>query len=238
MGQIYCIRHAQASYLSDNYDQLSPMGESQAKALGEYLFSKGIGFDRVYVGPLVRQVHTCEIVGGTLDGLNGRDFPAPIPMEALREHEGPQALRKALPNLLKSVSQLQKWHAEMEADPTLQRKNSLLSFEYFINEWVDGKIQVPDVEPWLAFRSKVSKGLAAVLEKAKKGENIALFTSGGTIAALVGEVMKLQDQKQIASLNFNCRNCSISSFLFSPARLSLLSFNEVPHLPEEMHTFV
>ena len=238
MGKIYCFRHAQASYLSDNYDKLSPLGESQALALGKYLHGKEINFDRVYVGPLVRQVDTCKIVGNSLNGLNGKDFPTPIKMEALREHEGPQALRKALPNLLKSVAQLQKWHAEMEADPSLQRRNSLLSFEYFITEWVDGKIQVPDVEPWLAFRSKVSKGLATILEAAEKGENIALFTSGGTIAALVGEVMKLQDQKQIASLNFNCRNSSISSFLFSPGRLSLLSFNEVPHLPEEMHTFV
>ena len=237
MGKIFCFRHAQASYLTDNYDQLSMVGEEQSRKLGKYLVKNEIRFDKAFVGPLARQRHTFELVQASyLD--KGHEFPAPVFMEELREHQGPQALRKALPNLRKSITQFQKWHEEMEVDPSLKRKNSLLAFQYFINEWVDGKIHVPDIEPWMDFRSKVGKGLNNILSNLMRGENVAIFTSGGTISAIAGEVLRLQDQRQIAALNFNVRNASFTTFLYSGEKLSLLSFNEVPHLQEEMITFV
>jgi len=62
MSKIYFFRHAQASYLADNYDKLSEKGEAQSAELGKYLVSKNMQFDKIFVGPLERQKHTCEIV--------------------------------------------------------------------------------------------------------------------------------------------------------------------------------
>ena len=62
MSQLYFFRHAQASYLADNYDQLSKKGEKQSLELGKYLVQKKLSFDQVFVGPLQRQQHTCKIV--------------------------------------------------------------------------------------------------------------------------------------------------------------------------------
>jgi hypothetical protein len=36
MGRLLLIRYAQASFLSQNYDKLSDLGEKQARLLGEY----------------------------------------------------------------------------------------------------------------------------------------------------------------------------------------------------------
>ena len=35
MSRLILVRHAQASFFSKDYDQLSPLGEVQAAALGE-----------------------------------------------------------------------------------------------------------------------------------------------------------------------------------------------------------
>ena len=67
MSRLFIIRHGQASFLSDNYDQLSENGCSQAKFLGENLLSQDIVFDSVYCGNLVRQVDTAEIVKSVYD---------------------------------------------------------------------------------------------------------------------------------------------------------------------------
>ena len=67
MSRLFIIRHGQASFLSDNYDQLSENGCSQAKFLGENLSSQDIVFDAVYCGNLVRQVDTAEIVKSVYD---------------------------------------------------------------------------------------------------------------------------------------------------------------------------
>lgn len=37
MGTLYLVRHGQASFGADDYDQLSPLGQRQSVRLGEYL---------------------------------------------------------------------------------------------------------------------------------------------------------------------------------------------------------
>ena len=45
MGTLYLVRHGQASFGADNYDQLSPMGHRQALRLGEFWRERGMVFD-------------------------------------------------------------------------------------------------------------------------------------------------------------------------------------------------
>jgi phosphohistidine phosphatase SixA len=53
---LFLVRHAQASFLSQNYDQLSARGETQARLLGEYWAKHNVAFDRVCSGPAVRHL--------------------------------------------------------------------------------------------------------------------------------------------------------------------------------------
>jgi broad specificity phosphatase PhoE len=45
MGRLLLIRHAQASFLDENYDKLSATGEAQALRLGQYWVRQKMVFD-------------------------------------------------------------------------------------------------------------------------------------------------------------------------------------------------
>ena len=62
MAAIYLIRHGQASFGSDDYDQLSQLGIRQAEVTGEYFRESGIFFDAAYSGDLKRQLDTAQLV--------------------------------------------------------------------------------------------------------------------------------------------------------------------------------
>ena len=237
MSKLFFFRHAQASYGAANYDQLSVKGEKQSAILGEYLVEKKYHFDKIFVGPLERQKHTFQIVADIYK-KNNKTLPSPVFIEGLREHRGPGAMRKCLPELLKTNPQIKQWYAEIEENPKLMKRNSLLTFQYFMDEWSLGNIVVPDVQSWAEFRSAVRGGLETILENTGKGETIAAFTSGGTISAITAEALKIQDEQTVSNMNFSVRNTSFTSFLFSKNLFNLLSFNELPHLEAEMVTFV
>lgn len=237
MSKLYFFRHAQASYLADNYDQLSPKGEQQSLALANYLGEKNIIFDKIFVGPLVRQQHTFEIVADKYKKQN-LPIPSPIILEELREHQGTEAMRDAFPILVKQSPQVQQWVNEMTKNPALRKRNTLLAFQYFMEQWSEGNINIPNIEPWHDFRQAVKKGLATILDLTGKGKKIGVFTSGGTIASITAEALGIQQEKTVAAMNFSVRNTSFSSFLYSKEKFNLLSFNELPHLTDDMITFV
>lgn len=237
MSKLYFFRHAQASFGAENYDQLSPKGELQSAELGKYLVENKIQFDKIFVGPLRRQQHTFEIVKSIYD-KNDLDLPTPIFLPELKEHHGFKATKTGMPKMIKTVPFLQKLQAEINENPALKRRNSLLMFEYFMKEWVVGNIEVEGFEPWKTFRENVVKGINTILENTAKGTTIGAFTSGGTIAAITATALNITDEQRVAALNFSIRNTSFSTFLYSRKQFNLLSVNELPHLKGEMVTFV
>ena len=68
-----------------------------------------------------------------------------------------------------------------------------------------------------------------------KGKRVVAFSSGGLTGMLVGCALDLEDDKTI-DLMMQVRNCSYTSFLYSPGRCTLTSFNAVPHLYPDMWT--
>ncbi|NNE63221.1 MAG: histidine phosphatase family protein, partial [Gammaproteobacteria bacterium] len=62
MSELYLIRHAQACFGSDDYDQLSELGVRQSRLLGEYFDQRGIHFDHLVTGDMRRQHQTMEAV--------------------------------------------------------------------------------------------------------------------------------------------------------------------------------
>ena len=56
MSRLFLIRHGQASFLEENYDKLSVLGEKQARLLGEYWAQQRVAVDQVYSGPRTRQL--------------------------------------------------------------------------------------------------------------------------------------------------------------------------------------
>lgn len=228
------IRHAQASFMSKNYDQLSDFGWEQAHRLGEYLAEKQVHFDKIFCGPLRRHRETMEAVSTQYD-KKGLPWPTPIKVPELAEHFGPKAMRLSLPDLLENDPYVKKQAVKESANPDEKRRAHLRVFDYFMRQWALDKIEVkdPDLQTWSAFREQVITALEKIREAHESGIQVAAFTSGGTISAAIGHIMGMENEEKIMSMNSIVKNASMSEFLFSKDRISLVSFNNVPHFQED-----
>ena len=147
-------------------------------------------------------------------------------------------MKKALPQLLQTNAYLRQLQASSKENPALTKTNTLLSFQYFLGEWAEGNIQVEGMASWASFRQDVKAGLNTILQQVQKGENIAAFTSGGTISASFSGMPRAHFRKKVADLNFSIRNTAWTTFLFSAEKFNLLTFNELPHLEKENDHFI
>ena len=236
MSKIYLFRHAQASIGKENYDVLSTKGELQAAELGKYLCKEKLIFDKVYVGDLRRQKHTLEIVSDQYN-KNGISIPKPIVLENLNEHQATEVMKSEFPKMMEDPY-IKSLKDKIEKDPKKQHSYMMLGFKYFLHKWVKNEIIVEGIIPWKKFRINSTNALKSIVNETKKGETIGVFSSGGTISSIVSEVLKLKNELVVADLNFSIRNTSFSSLLYSNNEINLLSFNELPHLKDDMITFV
>src|SRR5690349_5090175 len=68
------VRHGQASYGSDDYDRLSPLGERQSRRLGERLARERPEVRAIYSGPRLRHQQTAQqLIDAARE--NGARFP-------------------------------------------------------------------------------------------------------------------------------------------------------------------
>ena len=54
MAELFLVRHGQASFGADDYDQLSGLGEQQSFWLGQYFAERHIEFDKIIIGASIR----------------------------------------------------------------------------------------------------------------------------------------------------------------------------------------
>lgn len=230
MSRIFFIRHGQASFMKSDYDKLSPLGHKQANHLGQFFSSKGISFNKVYSGELLRQKETAQ---GCLDAMSCNvDIQQ---LSGYDEHEGPGIVQGYFPEKFHMNKELAPEHFEK------YRREFYGTYFKLAIPWVKGELdpeKLGSIESWNDFRSRFRDALKITLDKCPSGANIAIFTSGGPVGAAVGEVLGLDDEKTI-SLGWQVKNASFSEFLYSKGKISLVSFNETPHLnTEELQTLV
>lgn len=237
MRELHLIRHGQASYLSGNYDQLSTRGIEQAHHLGHYLLQNEIQFDEVYSGPLERQKHTCNIVKEIYIKAD-RFFPEPIIMESLVEHDGPKALGLIYDHLVANDLFVKQLQDQIIQSPEVKFEKSLEIFEYFIPKWMKGEYDIEGVQSWEHFRLLANKGIQSKFSKLTTSNSIAAFTSGGTITAILADVLKIDDHSAIAQYMFRMYNTAINSFYYDGTQLNLHLYNNTTHLHKDMITIV
>jgi broad specificity phosphatase PhoE len=232
MGILYVVRHAQASFLEENYDKLSSNGEAQARLLGEYWAQRNIVFARACVGPCVRQQDTLKIVSDAYTKA-GLELPEPLVLPEFDEYQGEAVLRRSLPELLESEPRIRDLHATFQSatDNVGKRASFQKLFETVIGEWVGGAISLQGVETWLEFCSRVNSGIVRFLSAGGHGERVAIFTSGGPIAVAMQRALQLSPESTL-QVSWMSRNSSWSEFLYSAERFTLSSFNVHAHLDD------
>jgi broad specificity phosphatase PhoE len=232
MGILYIVRHGQASFLEENYDKLSALGDTQAQLLGEYWAARQIIFDRVCVGPCERQKDTAKRVGAVYHHA-GLNFPEPLILPEFDEYQGEAVLRASLPLLLERDPRIRDLHAAFQSATTTAGKRSSFQklFEAIVSDWVRGVLPLKGVETWPEFCARVNSGLAHFLSAGTHGERVAIFTSGGPIAVATQRALHLSPESTL-QLTWMSRNSSWSEFLYSAGRFTLSSFNIHGHIAD------
>jgi broad specificity phosphatase PhoE len=224
VGNLYLIRHGQASFGADDYDVLSPVGVRQSQALGEHLARLDLRLDRCVAGDLRRQQDTARLALKALQG-NGCAVPAIETDPAFNEFDADGVIRALLPGLLTEEPQA----LHILRNGAQNRSEFQRLFALMVQRWHAGEHADDGLETWQAFTTRVQGGLQRVLDSAGSGDNIAVFTSGGTIAALLHLTTGITPSQAFA-LNWQIINTSLSQLKFRGRDVALASFNNQAHV--------
>jgi broad specificity phosphatase PhoE len=231
MSTLTLVRHGQAMTFQKESDILSPLGEAQAKKLGEFWARQSLSFDEVYTGPLLRQRQTAELAAASA-GQELLSLPPPVQIPELREYDSTGILGRLVPRLADRDQGFKALVEAFERAETQRNRHFQKMFEVVVLQWLEGKIDSPDVEPWPVFRDRVREALRRITEGGGGGRRIVVFTSGGPIGVAVQLAVGAPDRSAI-EINWRVRNCSLTEFVFGGGKFSLDSFNAVPHLAEQ-----
>ena len=224
MGSIYLIRHGQASFGADDYDVLSPVGMRQSEALGEHLAPLGLRLDRCLAGDLRRQQDTARLAMAVMHNA-GCEVPTLETDNAFNEFDADGVIRGLLPGLLPDEPEA----LHVLRNGTQNRSEFQRLFALLVQRWHGGEHACEGAESWQGFVQRVDGGLQRVLQQAGNGDNIAIFTSGGTIAALLHSVTGIS-ASQAFELNWQIVNTSLSQLKFRGSEVALASFNSQAHV--------
>lgn len=232
MAILTVVRHGQASFLADNYDQLSALGRRQARLLGEHWVRAGVSFGQVYTGPRERQKDTAAIVGEVFREA-GRAWPEAVVLEELDEYPAEPVVRTFTPQLAVRHAHIREWAEEFERSADLAGKKKALDriIQEVTARWLDGEVEDAAVGTWGDFTGRVHRAIGQAREATPKGGATAVFTSGGPTAAAVQYATGLSARATL-DLTWMTRNAAYSEFLFDGERFNLSVFNATPHLAE------
>ncbi|WP_437883400.1 histidine phosphatase family protein [Pseudomonas sp. LRF_L74] len=224
MGSIYLIRHGQASFGADDYDVLSTTGIRQAEVLGDHLGQLGIRFARCISGDLRRQRHTAN---ATLQRCAAAGLAVPeIEIDSgFNEFDAEHVVRALLPGMLEREPDA----LEILRNPKQHHREFQRLFAAILQRWVEGHHDVAGQQTWLGFLDGVGQALERLLERAQPGQDIAVFTSGGTITAALHLLTGIPVAKAF-ELNWQIVNTSVSRLQLRDRALTLACFNSRIHL--------
>lgn len=221
MSTIYMIRHGQASFSSECYDNLSDLGREQSVILGEYMGSIGVEYDSVYSGNLQRQIQTAKTAMNRLRMWDSGELRT---MSGLNEYDAHAILTSQLPAMLKNEPELDEDTKRMNERRSFQRV-----FERAMMRWVSGRFDVEGIENWKAFSARVRESISRIMKENGRKKTVAIFTSGGPICAAVQMAIGVTGEVAV-KLNWQLWNTSISIFKYNDEEIFLGSFNSVHHL--------
>jgi broad specificity phosphatase PhoE len=221
MGRLILVRHGQASFGAADYDQLSPLGEEQSRALGAWWEARGILPDAVYSGPRRRHLQSDAAARERFTAL-----PEVGEAPGLDEYPAFDLLAKAGPLLADDPEIAALLNAlKSGGGPATQKLVQAVT-----SRWVRGELDVPGVITWIEFRARVEEQLHALLTAhLGRSQTIVAFTSAGPVSAVVGYALGLDHERTI-ELSWNLYNASTTTFLFTRGRFNLSEFNVTSHL--------
>lgn len=221
MGQLILVRHGQASFGADDYDQLSDLGKRQSIRLGTYWKQASahapdtLAFDAVLMGSLKRHRQTWE---GIAEGAGLQMTPEVWP--GLNEYDSHALIETIHPTPL------------AKPDTPEMYKHHFRLLRTALQKWMAGETQPKGMPSYAEFVQGIQEVLAHV--RTRHAGRVLLVSSGGPISTAVGQVLGAPAETTI-ELNLRIRNTALTEFIYTPTRHMLLSYNNLPHLEEGEH---
>ncbi len=213
MSEVYLVRHGQASFGANDYDQLSELGYKQAFWLGEYFKENEIQFSHVLQGKLKRHKQTSQ---GICEGL-GHQPPTEV-LAGLDEFDF-ESLAKSY--LKKDPS------AKPEANAPRSEFYRLLKKAMFA--WMNNELPRHEItETWPMFEQRV-RDVQQHMLALPKDSRILTVSSGGAISMFIALAMSMPGE-QVINLNMQTKNTGFSRYFMGKDAFHLSSFNNAPHL--------
>ena len=215
MGNVYLVRHGQASFGAADYDNLSELGVRQSVRLGEYFRHKGLAFDAVMTGSLRRHAQTWA---GIAQGAGAAAVP--LTWAGLNEYDSEAVIRAihAQPLAKPDTPELYRHHFRLLRDG--------------LTQWMNGVVSPQGMPSYPEFVAGVSSALDHV--RTQCTGNVLIVTSGGPISTAIGHLLGTTPETTV-ELNFRIRNTSVTELTFNPKRHMLVTYNTLPHLDEEKY---
>ncbi len=235
MSMMTLIRHGQASFFAADYDQLSAIGEEQSRLLGRFWGTHGYRIDEVYTGPRARQKQTAGLIGEAYREAGG-DWPDPVELAELDEYDLSGIMEQLAPALVDRDAHFASLVEanQQSIEPRDRLRTFQAMFEHLSLHWQSETKPIAGVESWAEFRQRVDRAIRHIQKIAPQGSRVAVVTSGGFIGTVAQSALAAPDRSAL-ELNWRVRNSSLTELVFNRERLSLDSFNAVPHLPDPKH---
>ena len=212
MGTLYLVRHGQASFGAEDYDQLSELGTRQAVRLGQYFAGKGLQFEAAITGTLKRHAQT---YAGICEGMGL--VPNALQMPGLNEYDSEAVIAAVHPHKLQKPTSPEEYRQHFRL-----LKDGLTA-------WMNGTVSPKGMPDYSGFVQGVVDALNHV--KATHSSNVLIVSSGGPISTAVGHILGTAPETT-TELNLRIRNSSVTEFAFTPKRHMLVTYNTLPHLEE------
>lgn len=214
MSELLLVRHAQASFGTENYDRLSELGYRQACWLGEYFRARELGFDQVICGDMVRH---CETAAGIYEGM-GLDPPEPETDSRWNEFDFEAIIGAYLEQ-----------HPDKQPGTDAPVGTFWRLLRDALEAWAEDSLSAALPEQWRQFEARVERGLADLSDRAGARRRILLVSSGGPISMALRQVLQAPASAMV-HMNLQLRNSSISQVFLNAHSMHFAGFNHVPHL--------
>ena len=219
MAVIYLIRHGQASFHEEDYDNLSELGITQAKVLGPCISSK-IGSPKIAIqGTMNRHIQTAQYV---LSSLTSNDADTTlICNQAWNEFDHREILTAYHPELSTPATTRNYFHKNK-----LPKEHFQQLLVAAIERWIGNKHSSEYTESWGDFTHRVLHAFKQ-LSINYPDQDLVVFTSGGPISLISCHLLGIP-LEQLMRVNLALVNCGITKIFIHPThgRPILSTLNE------------
>jgi len=217
-NRVRLVRHAQASFGSADYDQLSARGHQQAQHLARWLAAESRRpYRHVVRGGMLRHAQTLAPIEQAFAEA-GHTLPVARIDPAWNEFDH-EAILRAYAAANADHAQL----AQARSGDWNAIRTVLLDA---LQQWRSGAFEGLVPESWAGFAARIACARASL--DGIEGD-VLVVSSGGAISRCAQAALDLDDTRMI-ELNMSLRNTALSDFHGGEQRWRMLSWNELPHL--------